>query len=117
MVNSISGPSRSKEQEGAIGLFGPRCSPLFYTALLTPPHRLSWSEIPGAAFCRVTLRLSSSEGDTKPLWSALATNGKTTWELPTLGLTPGTLYSWRVEPLSALEASKDSQENKGACWE
>ena len=115
MVNSTSSPFRNKEQEGAIGLFGPRCNPLFYTALLTPPHRLSWSEIPGAAFCRMTLRLSDPEGDKEPLWSAIAAaNGKSTWELPTLDLTPGTLYAWHVEPFFASEAPRDPEEKKGA---
>src|SRR5579871_2780883 len=95
-------PPATRVRCGETGQFGPRCTPLFYTALLTPPRRLNWSEIPGAVRCRVTLSRLDTGGAAQPQWSAFAVpNGKISWELPALDLTPGTLYAWHVEPLFA----------------
>ena len=92
-----------RAKEGAANLFGPRCNPLFYTALRTPPRRLSWNEIPDAPFCRIALSQPDREADSL-LWSAIMpAGGITRWELPALDLTPGTLYSWHIEPIFAAE--------------
>ena len=104
------GKGMASTTESAPLTLGPGSRPLFYTALPQQPGRLSWIAIPNTSVCRVTLGITGGDGVLSPLWSELAHNTEGyTWNVPDLALTPGTLYTWRVDALD--EAQPPSAES------
>ena len=92
-------PARARRM-AARSRMGPRSVPLFYTALLQPPDRLLWNDLPGNPLCRVTLQQEKGEGGCVTLMNAAASpDGAYVWSLPDLALQPGVRYLWRVEPI------------------
>lgn len=88
--------------------YGPRSTPLFYTALQKSPERLTWDGFPGVSAWSLSLGEPRPGGRLAPIHTA--TVSAPVWPFPNLQWETGTLYAWRVEPASEPEADRPVEE-------